>query len=324
MMTSTPQPITPTWYSRSSEGSVPVSLIQHTDQRPHRRYRVQFHDGTEWTYSTGVGLLAGLGVGSPTAWSVGRYFKQTVPDSPDSLRSGESGTSGTVWDILDQTPDCQPPSVVVPLGIDLTKRGHEVRKLLYAGFSLRLARGGHDPEEVLQEVYRGILARNVGKCPFDARKASFGHYVHLVITGVLCNYHKKEVRRKSVEQIGVNGHCGSTGEHGSWGNMDVSESILASSDTANLGGSDLGMEICGGHVGGDPSESGTVLIRFLVNLADREELAVTDTERLDIRTIVPYLVLGMTKPEIVRATGLSGQRVQEALDVVRTEVGQVI
>lgn len=95
------------------------------------------------------------------------------------------------------------PPVEPVLGIDLRARGHEVRKILFAGFGARIMRSGYDPEDVLQEIYRGILARNVGKCPFDPRKSSFGHYVHMVCECILNNYHRKESRRREVEQIGV-------------------------------------------------------------------------------------------------------------------------
>jgi DNA-directed RNA polymerase specialized sigma24 family protein len=74
---------------------------------------------------------------------------------------------------------------------------------MYAGFGLRIARAGYDPEEVLQEVYRGILVRNQGKCPFDRRKSSFGHYVHMVIECVLNNYHRKEQRKQRHEVMGT-------------------------------------------------------------------------------------------------------------------------
>ena len=106
-----------------------------------------------------------------------------------------------VWEVLAAVTVTvsQSPVSQVPLGIDLHKRGHEVRKLMYAGFGLRIARSGYDPEEVLQEVYRGILVRNEGKCPFDVRKSSFGHYVHMVIECVLNNYHRKEQRKRHHE-----------------------------------------------------------------------------------------------------------------------------
>ena len=85
------------------------------------------------------------------------------------------------------------------LGIDLAKRGHEVAKLLFAGFGSRILRSGFDPQEVLQEVYRGLLARNRGKCPWDEEKSSFSHYVHMVCGCILNNYHKREYKRRGRE-----------------------------------------------------------------------------------------------------------------------------
>jgi len=88
-------------------------------------------------------------------------------------------------------------------GIDLAKRGHEVRKLFYAGFGRRVARYGYDPEDVLQEVYKGLLVRNRGKCPFDPAKSSFGHYVHMVCGCIVSNYRRKYARLEKNEQFGV-------------------------------------------------------------------------------------------------------------------------
>lgn len=89
--------------------------------------------------------------------------------------------------------------VLPSCGIDLAKRGHEVAKLLYAGFGSRMYASGYDPEEVLQEVYKGILTRNRGRGAFDARKSSFGHYVHMVCSCILSNYHRKVSRTRYKE-----------------------------------------------------------------------------------------------------------------------------
>jgi len=122
----------------------------------------------------------------------------------------------------------------IKLGIDLVARGHEVRKLMWAGFGHKILRAGYDPEDVLQEVYRGILARNVGKCPWDSRKSSFGHYVHMVINGVLTNYHRKQQSIRSQEEIGMRGVDG--------GSVDASTRAVAV----------------------DPVDSGEHLVRVLV------------------------------------------------------------
>jgi hypothetical protein len=88
------------------------------------------------------------------------------------------------------------------LGIDLEERGGEVRKLFYAGgFTGVLLRQGIDPDEFLQEVYRGILARNRGACPWDHKKSSFGHYVHIIIRCVLSNYLRRERLHESREAV---------------------------------------------------------------------------------------------------------------------------
>ena len=111
-----------------------------------------------------------------------------------------------------------------PPGIDLAARGHEVRKLFYAGFGRKVIAMGYDPEEVLQEVYKGILVRNTGKCPFDPAKSSFGHYVHMVCSGRVANYRRKHSRRSRYEVFGVS----AIGEPGTI--IDVAEADLASVD----------------------------------------------------------------------------------------------
>lgn len=88
------------------------------------------------------------------------------------------------------------------LGIDLAIRGGEVRKLFYAGNFLGvLSKENIDPEEFLQEVYKGLLTRNNGTCPWDAKKSSFGHYVHIVMRCVLANYLRRERLRDSREEV---------------------------------------------------------------------------------------------------------------------------
>ena len=91
----------------------------------------------------------------------------------------------------------------VQIGIDLENRSDEVRKLFYAGFGSRCMASGYNPEDVLQEIYKGIIARNRGICPFDPRKSSFGHYVHMVCGCIIANYHRKMRKRMEREQVGI-------------------------------------------------------------------------------------------------------------------------
>lgn len=182
-------------YTRASDGCHPV---HYTSDPENPTFKLHLPGDKIETYSSARQLLIAV-TGHPEArhWTMDRYFKlgrYAPPDrsqgSPilDALGPGgwalgnQLVTSGGVVILKNKEP---------PLGIDLAARGHEVAKLLYAGFHGLMRSAGYDPQDVLQEVYKGILVRNRGKCPFDPRKSSFGHYVHMVCHCVLSNYHRR-------------------------------------------------------------------------------------------------------------------------------------
>lgn len=189
----------------------------------------------------------------------------------------------------------------VILGIDLENRSHEVRKLLYAGFGRRMAAKGYNPEDVLQEVYRGILARNAGKCPWDERKSSFGHYVHMVCECVLNNYQRKRDRIGRYEQVGMAGLDGD----GEWSSMDAA---LTASD---LTGDEGVLDWDSVHAPDAFCGRGRAL----------EGIAATLTEdRPDAhlaREILPYVVEGYQRGEIAKEFGLEPSKVGRALAYLR-------
>ena len=117
-------------------------------------------------------------------------------------------------DLLIDTVE-EDPKVV---GIDLSSKHNDIKKLMYSGYGKVIHYNGYDPEDVLQEIYRGILARNNGKCPFDETKSSFGHYVHMVIGCILSNYHRKRNKWKENE-------CKAKGydEDGNYGEIDCGQ-----------------------------------------------------------------------------------------------------
>jgi len=207
-------------YSRIRKSDTQAKQVTHLDQG----WQIE---GDATIYTTAKSLLAAL-TGHPEGrhWSLDRYFHQgayapttiiiedwsflaetppliltnpelSIPHSPN-FENGENRFSDppkSPRNILDKGKS--------KLGIDLRNRAHEVRKLLFAGFGRKMFLAGYDPEDVLQEVYRGILVRNRGSCPFDPSKSSFGHYVHMVISCVLSNYHRKQHRVLEMEQIGM-------------------------------------------------------------------------------------------------------------------------
>ena len=231
-------------YSRPEHGSLPVRIYPTVGHG--RPTKVEVVGGPIYTSATK--FFAAITGKVHNGLTLERYFGfkevDSTPPDGDVLSMFEYRppyTPPTIDEILDgfgprslpiqvartkpkQTALTIAPNAEIPptLGIDLNKRGHEVRKLLFAGFGARIARSGYDPEDVLQDVYRGLLARNNGRCPFDVRKSSFGHYVHLVITCILNNHHRKINRQREVEQVGM-GAPASMQEDSFGGQVDAAE-----------------------------------------------------------------------------------------------------
>lgn len=86
------------------------------------------------------------------------------------------------------------------LGIDLNIFGDDVKRLFYSQFGTKISKLGFDPEDVLQEVYRGILIRNQGS-PFNPAKAKFSTYVVMVCRCVVSNYITKHQKTKQEVQL---------------------------------------------------------------------------------------------------------------------------
>ena len=191
-------------YTRSEDGSLPVRMEKSQEGK------ILFVCQDE-KYEDEKGLL--LGITGKRHWTFDRYFRQgkyrprilQVTDLP-----GNQPAFSSIFDIpfsacISDTDTSISVRRTDHLGIDLVKRGHEVARIFYAGFGGKLMGAGIDPEDVLQEVYRGILVRNRGECPWDPAKSSFGHYVHMVCSCIISNYFRHENRKNSMEQTGVMG-----------------------------------------------------------------------------------------------------------------------
>ena len=189
------------------------------------------------------------------------------------------------------------------LGIDLAKRGHEVRKLLFAGFGYKMLRGGYDPDDVLQEVYRGLLARNKGICPFDVRKSSFGHYVHMVCGCVLANYHRKQSRTREFEQVGMYSPLADNGC------VDAAEAAVDLCSWDHQGTTN-GPELSVGQ------EKAITSLQSHIRSFDDSAIAPLAAE------VVPLVFAGMTRSEIAEVKGLSPAKVGRALAFLRAASGE--
>ncbi|TFH66374.1 MAG: sigma-70 family RNA polymerase sigma factor [Gemmatimonadales bacterium] len=184
------------------------------------------------------------------------------------------------------------------VGIDLEAKGkhaktlaQEVRKLLFAGFAGKMLSRGYDPEDVLQEVYRGLLVRNNGICPWDGRISTFGHYVHLVTNCVLTNYHRKEVKRMDTEPIRTLGEEGTEIDVGQYGSCQV------------WFGSEIGENMAFGRL-----------------QAYLEQLPEDSSEAQLARQILPLVIQGYKRGEIATEVGEQPSFVSRALAWLRREV----
>jgi hypothetical protein len=192
------------------------------------------------------------------------------------------------------------------LGIDLENRAHEVAKLFYAGFGRRCFTQGYDTEEVLQEVYKGLLARNAGSCPYDPRKSSFGHYVHMVCSCILSNYHRKERRRRAREQVGVRAFL----EDGRWANMDTRDA-LARSSVSNCSGASARTDAAFYDFEMRQAEEA---------LADHLSRSVPGVSAEGVQyalAVLPFKAAGCTRREIVGHTGLKPAHVEKGVKLLQ-------
>lgn len=175
---------------------------------------------------------------------------------------------------------------------DSAFKADEVRRLLWRGFAGKMLSQGYDPEDVLQEVYRGLLVRNKGRCPWDGRKSTFGHYVFLVIGCVLTNYHRKQIRRIDKEAIplSLNKDGDDMADIGQYGSCHIEY------------GSELGDMIAIDELG-----------KYLATLPDSGPEAVLG------RSILPLVASGHQRGEIVRQTGSKPSLVSRALSWLRRQ-----
>lgn len=290
-------------YSRYQDGSRPVRVLE-------RGFEVVDGPGQVKRFETAQGLLAEL-TGHPKGrhWTLERYFRRRPEPSP-------------VWELFGATEEvCKPlvplapklvraisvprpkkklvstPVVMAPtLGVDLATRAHEVRKLLYKCFGRKMARHGFDPEEVLQEVYQGLLVRNAGKCPWNPNISSFGSYVCMVISCILSNYARKKRRIRANEQVGITGF-----DDGAARLMDVAESPHLEASPSYM------------QAASEVEEAHVDLVAFML---DRNP--ALDQTRLAI-SIISDVTAGMSRKDIADKHSCSMPALSRAISLLRRE-----
>lgn len=278
-------------YARSEDGSVQVTKLPDG-------YRIT---GTPHVYKSTRQLLIHL-TRHPEArhWTFNRYFRRGKY-AVDAWQH-HSGVSPIMDLFGSDTPKAMFALSRIPrapaVGVDLVNRHKEVAKLLFAGFGRRIYGYGYDPDDVLQEVYKGILIRNNGKCPYRPDgPASFGHYVHMVCGCIISNYHRRQSRIRAMEQTGISG----VSDDG-FGQLDVAtacssiESVASTIDLTQMMDKDF--------------------VRFL------DKRMKSDKERATIMDVLPMVVDGMGRQEIIAIMNVPTSRVSKAIRLIRVAMSE--
>jgi len=174
-----------------------------------------------------------------------------------------------------------------PNGIDLQEKYLDVQRILFAKFgglvNLLTTTTELQKEDILQEVYKGLLARNKGKCPFDSNKSRFGTYVHMVCRCILSNLVNKYVVRAKREIVTDN-EILTRQARPLWSRPVLSES--------------------------------SVLKRFDEYLQSRGE----NEDLLRARQAAPLVFQGFHKRELIRALACKGETVDRTLSYLQKAV----
>ena len=287
-----PKPQTAYGFTLWKHGNLPVYKEQN-------KWVIHHPDGSAEEYSSGRALMRGLHNGRDPHLPVDRYFKKKGERLLKGIKSG--AYQPTTLDIfgINEPLKLNDNEVGIKLGIDLANRGHEVRKLLYAGFGKKIVAMGYEPEDVLQDVYAGLLARNKGKCPWDIRKSSFGHYVHMVCGCILSNYHRKYNRINMNERTGVR-----TFDDGSFVEIDLAASNLCRVRSDQ----------------GDSIDEGDLLQEVLAIVSSQGNDVLIDkkwSRRDTSLQVVPMLVQGWKRREISSELGIREGVITRCINHIR-------
>lgn len=267
---------TDTYYTRWEHGQYPVTVLKN--EKGDTKYHLN-SDHSEVTFSRVSDLLT---------YVMGRDYKNVSFDKYFRIGSYSVEDSFSMDDFV-----IHPPKI---LGIDLNKRGHEVKKILMAKFNGWMSKEGYDPEDILQEVYAGIIRRNQGKCPYDSDKSSFGKYVFMVCHCVLANYHRKQKKRTDHEVLGMYTPSDSEGKDHT---VDVSSSNSNQMSVEGMGDSD--------------KMARQRFYSYIKKHSDNKRLLENSIK------VIPYVLDGYLKSEISKLMGWSPTKTGKVIDHVRAQ-----
>lgn len=263
-------------YTRPRHGSLPVYVDGDGEARRYRLMRGRQRE----VYGSVRALLRALHGGRESGYSFDRYFKVGRFARPSGADLVECG-------ILEMFGP--------PTGIDVAEKAEDIARIFYSHFGSAASAYGYSLPDLLQDVYRAILVRNNGKCPFDSNKGTFGHYVWRVCVCVFRNHHKREQRRRGRETVGCRRLQGSE-----WVDADAAEAAVTMESADHDGAL---MEL---------KEVSDDLLEWLEFQPD----ALSSTAEL-AREALPLVIAGMRRSEIAEVLGRKRHTVGYALAYLR-------
>jgi len=264
------------FYTRPRHGSLPVYVEGDGESRCYRLMRGHQRE----LYGSVRALLRALHGGQESGYSFDRYFKVGRFARP-------CGSDLVAHSILEMFGP--------PTGIDVAEKAEDIARIFYSHFGSAASSYGYSLPDLLQDVYRAVLVRNKGKCPFDQNKGTFGHYVWRVCVCVFRNHHKREQRRRGRFVVGCRRLQGSE-----WVDSDVAEAAVTR-EAADHDGALMELK-----------EVSDDLLEWLEYQPD----ALSSTAGL-AREALPLVLSGMRRSEIAETLGRKRHTVGYALAYLR-------
>jgi DNA-directed RNA polymerase specialized sigma24 family protein len=91
----------------------------------------------------------------------------------------------------------------VKTGFNIADKKKDIERIFYAFYAKRAVAEGLSVEDLLQQVFIGLISRNTKRGAWNPARGSFGSYIHLVIGSVYRNFRKKEISRGMKERLEV-------------------------------------------------------------------------------------------------------------------------
>jgi DNA-directed RNA polymerase specialized sigma24 family protein len=190
-------------YSRYEDGSLPVQ-IKEKGEGKRKRYELKIG---EFVYNSVKDFLKQSK--SKAATTFFNYFRvntktdMTIYRILENIKTYKETCAACNADNSELVVDDESVTSPSNTGIDIVKKKKDIEKIFYAYYAKRAVSEGLSVEDLLQEVFKGLLVRNKGKGAWNPSRGSFGSYVHMVAGSVYKNFRKKEIKRGMKEKAEI-------------------------------------------------------------------------------------------------------------------------